>query len=123
MKVNIKRSVARGAAAAVAAGGLALGGAAPAAADVVPGQRVTGYPCWASERVTGEATMGPVPIAQHALVYRNCSKRTVQRKANINEWFDGPCYAVRPGATIVLHTTWTLRGVFDESYPFGAKRC
>ena len=101
-------------------GGLTLA-AGPASADVVTGQFVHkgGMHCGGQERITGSNDIFGVTFKQHAWIYYNCGNRTVFRKADVINAFDGDCHGIGPGQARVLHAK---SSVFDRVYR-GSKPC
>ena len=96
---------------AVAGSTLALATVAPgvASADVVTGQFVSkaGLHCGGQERVTGSQGFGPFELKQRSWIYYNCGNKTVRRKADVSNGFDGRCLGIGPGQARVLSAIWT----------------
>ena len=101
-------------------GGLSLA-AGPASADVVNGQFVDkrGLRCGGQESKEGPNDIFGVTFQQHAWTYYNCGDKTVFRKADVINAFDGKCYGIGPGQARVLHSKVS---VFDRVYR-GSKPC
>ena len=80
-------------------------------ADVAVGQSVnpSNYSCGANDRVTGGSVWyGPVPTKQRAMIFKNCSSKTVKRKADVHLDPDGRCMSIKAGKAVVLHTVQAL---------------
>ena len=106
-----RRSVLRIAATGMVGALLMTLGVGAASADVSVGQKLkaSSYSCGSNERITGGLVMyGPVPTKQHAFIYRNCSSKTVKRKADVRFDRDGSCLSIAPGTAKVLHVVQAL---------------
>ncbi len=89
-------------------------------ADVSVGQtlKVSNYSCGSNERITGGLVMyGPVPTKQHAQIYRNCSNKSVKRKADLILDRDGKCLTIAANSAKVLNVLQALpsRTVYRSS--------
>lgn len=116
----MKKIVVRAALVLVALPLLAGGLTGIAQADVSTGQSMkpSNYSCGSNERITGDLVFyGPVPTKQHAMIYRNCGKSSVKRRANVIADTDGRCITVGAGKAIVLHQEQALpsRTVYRSS--------
>ena len=125
MKTMLSRRLA--ALVATAAGAtVALGAVAPgvASADVVTGNFVSKAPyrCGGQEDVTGTQGDGWFQLKQHSWIYYNCSDRTLRRKADVSNGFDGPCLGIGPGQARVLSAIWKQPLVSVTGYR-GSKAC
>ena len=89
-------------------------------ADVSVGQtlKASNYNCGSNERITGGLVMyGLVPTKQHAQIYRNCSGKSVKRKADLIFDRDGKCLTIAAHSAKVLNVIQALpsRTVYRSS--------
>lgn len=82
-----------------------------------------GLRCGGQMRSTASASVSSfnIPIVQYAWIYYNCGEKTVRRKADIRNWWDGDCFGIGPGQARVLKAEWYGTG---SANPFrGSKAC
>ncbi len=90
---------------------LTLAATTSAFADVSVRQHLkpSSFHCGSNERITGQTVhYGFLPTKQHAEIYRNCSGRTVHKKADVIFDRDGSCISVPAGTAVVLHVVQAL---------------
>lgn len=65
--------------------------------------RNSGHSCWGKTYKTDATLYTPAgPMRQYAWIYRNCSNKTLKRRAIVKLDRDGPCYSIPPGRTRTL---------------------
>lgn len=93
-------------------------------AQVVNGQP---YPtgslhCGGQLRVTGNASVGPIPTSQYSWIYYNCTGHTVRRKVDIAHQPDGACHSIGPKQAKVIMELWSTSMGSFVTYR-GSKSC